>query len=510
MGNFSHSNLVAGTGVVVAKDLNVYTTSPNKRNMYTIKTGDLVMYDPKSGTTYDNTNVATATNVRIGVGVGKKGQLADNIRLLNRDTFKFNAAGTTNDSLYVKDVVSACAQTAIMDVYFCGADCNQTVSINIEADTPVLRQYMPENEIAKYSFSAVSDCGCETCNGDADMGSIVDQLVDKINGSFRKARYDQFFAGNNELDLIQPFSAARIWTSGSVPSGKAAVSKYFEFNFDQTTNCETCNATIEKIVGMKFATGGALTSFTGVNDGTYTYVDQLQSVAEQITNKLNSTAGYSGHSYVSKVTGTSACCTYRIYVNAMVPTGETVIIWAGATPANNAGTNTSWTTQTDYGIRLFLDPIDLNFEENYPPQQFFPTLYQSIGVAGFTGFGCCNPTVISRQDATIPEGLGYLYVQKEIEQHNGGRGRNFFYDSPSMGLRGLPDASTAYANTTIDAKKNYKVWSFLYSRNTASDMVPGSPVIGYTDEFKLLIPTGAAGLSSVASYITAFAAKFKG
>lgn len=497
MGNFSHSNLVAGTGVVVAADLKVYTDSPNKRNMYTIKTGDLVMYDPKTGTTYDNTNVGTAKNVRIGVGVGKKGQLADNIRLLNRDTFKFNAAGTTNDSLYVKDVVSACAQTAIMDVYFCGADCNQTVSINIEADTPVLRQYMPENEIAKYSFSAVSDCGCETCNGDADMGSIVDQLVDKINGSFRKARYDQFFAGNNELDLIQPFSAARLYVGSAGKSFKWTVNM-------SDGSCDTCNRT-EKIKGIKIGSDTYL--FTGTHDDTYTYVDQLQTVAEQITAILKDEQ-IDGSAYIAKASGGNGCCSYEIHVN--VEGSATYKLLTGTSTEQSETAVADTVGSSTYGIRLFLDPIDLNFEENYPPQQFFPSLYQSIGVAGFTGFGCCNPTVIHVQAATIPEGLGYLYVQKEIEQHNGGRGRNFFYDSPSMGLRGLPDASTAYANTTIDAKKNYKVWSFLYSRNTASDMVPGSPVIGYTDEFKLLIPTGAAGLASVASYITAFATKFKG
>ena len=497
MGNFSHSNLVAGTGSLKTSG-NVYTGSANKRNMYDVKTGELVFYNPKTGVVYTNTTLANAStqNVRVGVGVGKKGQLADNIRLLNRDTFKFNAAGTTNDSLAYNKVAAACAQTAVMDVYFCGADCNQTVSINIEADTPVLRQYMPENEIAKYSFSAVSDCGCETCNGDADMGSIVDQLVDKINGSFRKARYDQFFAGNNELDLIQPFSASRIYL------GPNAQALYWDIT-PSDSNCETCNV-YDPITALRV--DGSAYTFTGTTDGTYTYVDQLQTVVEQITAGLKA-KGVEGHAFLSKVSSEDdSCCTYRINVN--VNTADDIeLVIDGSNIEGTAGDGLPM--GKSYGIRIFLDPIDLNFEENYPPQQFFPTLYQSIGVAGFTGFGCCEPTVVHKQLASIPEGLGYLYVQKEIEQHNGGRGRNFFYDSPSMGLRGLPDPSTAYANTTIDAKKNYNVYSFLYKRNTTADMIPGSPVIGYTDEFKLLIPTGTT-LTTIDSYLTAFAAKFKG
>lgn len=519
--NNSHSQLVASSGNYAVKangSGTIYTTSPNKRNLYNVRTGEIVFYDPKTGDSYDDnptTGIANATHLRVGVGVGKKGQLADNIRLLFRDTIKFpvttgTSAVNTSDRLAYNATASSCSQTQVLDVYFCDAKCGETVSFTIKADTPVLRQYMPDSELATYTFTATPDCGCETCDGTVNMEDLVCKLVDKVNGKFRKLRYDQFFAGNNERDLIQPIRAARLFSDANNDTSH---------RWDLTpasVGCTTCEL-FDPITTFKVDNSVVLT-FVGttvtIDGSSYTTASQLESVVEQLNDYLSTTGG---SAYIGTRTASGACCTKSIYVNScitdslefvvdgadMAPTlseAAFAAITNEATGCKDCGGNAPTTTTYEHGIRLFLDPIELNFEGCYPPQQFFPSLHSSMEFGGSTGFGCCAPVVCEKQAGTLAEGLGYKFVELEIGQHNGGQGRNFVYDTPSLGLRGLPEAGTAYTSTTIDAKQNYKVYSFILNRVVDDNTVSGAAIRGYRDESRLLIPT--ADTATIASWET--------
>lgn len=494
MPNKNKKLVVASSGNLAVKAAggNVFTASANKKQMYTVKTGEIVFYNPKTGATYDQTNIAGAENVRLGVGVGKKGQLADNIRLITRDTLKFNDTGCQNYCWSDNLTTPVCSQPKILDLYFCSAKCGETVSITLEVDTPLLREYMPADERQKYTFTATPDCGCETCDGEVNMDNVICQLVDKINGNFRKARYDQFFGGNDERDLIQPLKAAKLFVG-------ANTSRQYCLSVGSTT-CENCTE-IGAITGATI--NGETVAFVGTTiSDTKSSINQVEGIVEQLNNAL---AAIGGSAYIER--GESDCCPIKLHVNTC-DTGfellgeddEDVITPCAsdnpfhAVPVVNTGCvncdTESTTTTYNYGIRLFLDPIDLELDDlhGYPPTQFYPYLHQDIRLAGQKGFGCCPVVEYVVQEQVLSEGLGYLYSEEELGQHNGGLGRGYHYDTPVDNVRLLPAKNQAYTSMTIDPRINYNVYSILLKRTVDDNYPTGAAVRTYTDQYRLLIP----------------------
>lgn len=521
MANNSVSKVTATSGNLAlrAAGSNVFTSSANKKQMYNVKVGELVAYNPKTGATYDHTNIAGATHVRIGVGVGngKAGSLADNIRLIHRDTLKFNSTGCQNYCWMDNLVTPVCAQPQVLDIYFCSAKCGETVSITLEVDTPLLRRYLPYDERQKYTFTATPDCGCDTCDGEVNMDDVVCQLVDKINGGFRTQRYDQFFGGNNENDLIQPFKAARLFVG-------AATTKYYCFSIGDST-CETCN-TIANITGITVGSGedAVTTSFEDTNENAEDMdLNSLEYKLEQINAAL---ATVGGSAYVS--TGLSTCCDVTLEINSCAAItllgseGDTLSTCETADPfptlsiPNKGCVDCDTVPQTkkyEYGIRIFLDPLDLGIanelRHNYPPAQFYADLHSSVALAGTKGFGCCPPVTYEVQPQVLSEGLGYIFVEQELAQHNGGQGGNYHYESPRTNLRGLPEEGTAYTSTTVQANTNYNVYSIVLKRTTDDHMEHGAPVRTYKDEYKLLIPqSDTTTKSSWDTFLAALRNKF--
>lgn len=494
MSNISKQLLVATSGdfAVKAAGGNVYTGSANKKNLYTVKTGEIVIYNPKTGLTYDNTTISGATHLNIGVGIGKKGQLADNIRLITRDTLKFNSTGCQNYCWYDNLVTPSCSQPKVLDLYFCSAKCGETVSITLEVDTPLLRSYMPYDERQKYTFTATPDCGCETCDGEVNMDDVVCQLVDKINGTFRRARFDQFFGGNNEGDLIQPFKAAKLFVG-------AATSKQYCLSVG-STDCQNCTQidAIDAVVVQEETINLVGTTISSSKSA----LNQIDSIVEQINDALKVVGG---SAYIER--GEGACCPIKLHVNtcdasfALFGDGDEIAPCEEENPfqavpnASQGCVNcdtVATTTTYSHGLRIFLDPVDLNIDDlhGYPPDTFYKDLHQNVRLAGQKGFGCCPAVEYVVQEQALSEGLGYLFVSREIGQHNGGLGRQYLYDTPRTTLHGLPEKNTAFTSTTIDANTNYNVYHMRLKRTGDDNQVSGAPVRTYTDDYSLLIPQG--------------------
>jgi hypothetical protein len=515
MSNISKQLLVASNGnyAVKAAGKNVYTGSANKKNLFNVKTGEIVIFNPKTGLTYDDTTIAGATHLDIAVGVGKKGQLADTIRTVNRNTLKFSSMGCQNYCWYDNLVTPSCSQPKVLDIYFCSAKCGETVSITLEVDTPLLRSYMPNDERQKYTFSATPDCGCETCDGEVNMDDVVCQLVDKINGTFRRARFDQFFGGNEKGDLIQPFKAAKLFT-GATTFKEYCLSP-------ESTACQNC-VEIDAITGATVK--GVAVDFVGTTiSAEKTAMNQIDSVVEQLHEALQVVGG---SAYIER--GEGACCPIKLHVNTCDTTfalkGEAGAVIAPCSEGNpfqavpnasqgcvNCDPAATTTTTYSHGLRVFLDPIDLNIDDlhGYPPDTFYKDLHQNVRLAGQKGFGCCPAVEYVVQEQVLSEGLGYVFVSREIGQHNGGLGRQYLYDTPRTTLHGLPEKGTAYTSTTIDAATSYNVYNMRLKRTGDDNQVSGAPVRTYTEDYALLIPqSDTTTKTSWDLVLTALRAKF--
>jgi hypothetical protein len=499
---------------VRAKGSNVYTSSTNKKQAYNVKVGEIVAYDHKTGLTYDATDVASAKNLRIGVGVGKKvGGLAENIRLIHRDTLRFSDTGCQNYCWQDNVVAPVCAQSQILDIYFCEARCGETVSVTLEVDTPLLRRYMPYDERQKYTFTATPDCGCDTCGGKPNMDDVICELVDKINGGFRTQRYDQFFGGNDEGDLIQPFKAARLFV-GTTTTKRYCLAA-------GNGSCDTCSV-IDNLTSVEV--DGVETVFEGVTASDTTMdMTNLDYVVEQLNTALKAKGG---SAYLSR--GLSTCCSVKLEVNTCAPfelkgkDGVTIAPCEETDPfptltLPNKGCvdcDTAVTTKKyQYGIRIFLDAVDLNIEQetlhNYPPATFYTDLHSRVELAGTKGFGCCPPVAHEVQAQVLSEGLGYIFASQELAQHNGGQGRNYVYDAPRTNPMGLPEKGTAYTSMTINPNTNYHVYSMVLKRTTDDHYEHGAAVRTYRDESKLLIPQeDTVTKASWDLFATALRAKF--
>jgi len=108
------------------------------------------------------------------------------------------------------------------------------------------------------------------------------------------------------------------------------------------------------------------------------------------------------------------------------------------------------------------------------------------------------------QKQVLSEGIGYSYVKADIEQHNGGTGRNYVYYQEPLNIRGVIEKGQAFTETTVDCGTLYTVYSLVLGRTAKTNDVNAANINGYSDVSRLLIPT--ADTATIASWDLALAA----
>lgn len=487
-----------GNTAIAAADLTLYSKDTDFLPIYT---GQLVIYDPKTNTTLDVADIATATNLAVGVGIGVPGQNATEIQHISKEEIDLCQ---TNIRASVSSPV--CGVGQVVDVFFNGCiECNKTYSIAVNLDDSHVRSVYELNDPAPYIFTVTADCcdTCDTCDNAYDAESLVCKFVDLINGTVQKDPTKiTRFANSNMTNQYQPFRAAKLYLSdvgAEVPSDETTWT--FCIAPDNSA-CENCIRT-EGITGISI--NGEVTTFvntTVAGDTTYTHTSQIKNIVEQ-ANKALALIGGSAH----LDHGIGACCSYCIKINTCAndvffttEDAEAPITGTRSNPfstfdvepiCKGCGVDATTIAPT-VGFRIYVDPIEVPCDCAWPPNLPVPNTYvRRVDVQAWgEGWPCSSLLVKETTAQTLPEGFGYYWQDMaRTGRSRGGHGKDFRYNDVHRGRIGLPDKSSVSASlpACLICDEQYCVYN-LETTTTKSRRFNNAPIQSNTDLDYLLVP----------------------
>ena len=182
-----------------------------------------------------------------------------------------------------------------------------------------------------------------------------------------------------------------------------------------------------------------------------------------------------GHAF--RYNGLGKCCPYSIEINTCATTVEIVTAAGNIAPCEELDVKATKEAKVicrdcgdtpdpenlTCGIRLFVDPIEVDCNCLYPPNFPPPNTYiRTIEpTLSGDGYGSESITVIKVQDATHPEGFGYFYQDAATKASNGGPGNDWRYSDVGHGRYGLLDKGSRSSNIEVKCDATYCVWDFV-------------------------------------------------
>lgn len=497
MSTYNRQSFLAtyGDQALVTGGTQVVTDKSSGDVVFNVRTGQLVVWNPDTNLALDAADIPTATKVAIGVGMGPKNGMANDILHIGGDKFDFCS---TNISASV--TAPTCGYPQIVDLFFDCTECDEVYTLEVLLDDSLVRSRFQVNEWAKYPFQIVTECySCDSCDPAHNCKEISCKLVDAING---KTNPDVMkltrFINSDSAYQYQPFSAARLFT-GAVASKEFCLSR-------ADLPCETCGA-VGGITGVDIDGNAVVfTNTTDPADNTITYEEQLSSIIDQ-TNAALDLYAPGGRAVLRPALG--KCCEDVIEINS----SATAIHFdrpAGAggqldpkreynpytAKIQSAICKDDAASQTTFacGVRLFAHAYDIAHDPAYPPNLSVPNTWSRTLDVQFVGDGWKykNFHAEIREEQVLPVGLGYVYKDKaHYGQHKGGSARNFRYSNKRIGRLGLPDAASRAVNAPnlIDDKERYCVWNLMSTKGMRNGNHNGADVWNLSPTW-LLIPDG--------------------
>lgn len=464
MSTYSHYSYLVSKGdlAVKANGLPVFNTGPG--NPYFVRVGELVVFNPRTNLTLNAAGIATADDVAIAVGVGGPvGTLAPELRYLGHEGINFCQSN-------IQAGVSSpdCGTPQVVGFYFDCTKYNETYTIVIELDDFVVRSRYGMNERAKYVFSVnTADFPCEGCDPAHEANEVACRLRDAINGKFNSTDPTKIthFQRADIANQYQPFKAVVMqpyWYKFNLAMGAGAV------------ECADCVIT-DAITGITYNTDDTVdfTYTTDPADAGSTLPSQLSRIVGLINAELEPSGGFA---WLSR--GTGPCCAYTLnvmscYDDFQIDTddAEAPLTVVPVSPFTEFTTSpycpdcTSQDTATTptVGLLIYVDPLELPCDCQYPPNLPVPNYYgRTIEVYPIgEGWVGGQTWIAELQAMTLPVGFGYFWQDRERYQHNGGRGKNYRYSRTLRGTVPQPDANSAVSNTTVVCDETYCVYDLI-------------------------------------------------
>lgn len=439
---------------------------------YNFEAGRLIVYDPTTNKTLDALGIASAKEVRLGVGHNPMGgRMATEIRHLGGDDINLCRTG-----LDIKVAQPSCSTPYIVDFDFGCTFTGEDYMVSIDIDDWLRRSYFKEGTFGSLLYNLRTDVtSCTTCSEEENCTKLACQLASKINNDFIK-----HYPGTSRLGLNTAKPNTGIW----------AVQKFtnnVSFTIAQSNVAPSCGSGCA-VKGLKSITASGQTPyiFTNVVDPshpTQTLVEQLDSVVDQINIFLNG----KGSAYLKKVD----CCSYTIEINSCL-TGITLSYHDDATTTGTStpafssfvpneeceGCAGSGTATFSCGIRLYVDPLELPchcaYPDGNPPSYFGRTA--KITAWG-DGWNNTSYRTVVVQQGSLASGTGYEVQQNEFRQSNGGQGFDYPYGSYTAdGRITMPLSSSAAARASVaDCDDIYCIWSIVTENHLAGH--PSSRIV---------------------------------
>lgn len=423
-------------------------------------TGEIVVFDGKNNSILSDADIATAQWISVAVGIGKKGQLASDLRYIAGEVINL-----CEFEIGAEVAAPVCPLPQILDVFFDGTDCTRTPTIMFTLDDALVRNQYGYNERARYPFSVNDVCECDSCTAEENCQELVCKFVDAINHREQEDPRKLLRFQNRDIsDQYQPFHAARLWN-------KADSVKSFCIPVEDTA-CEDCDY-VAGITGISL--DGVVTTFdftTVPGDTSQTKLGQLERVIYLTNKALDETGGYA---YMAE--GIGDCCDRCIEISTCI---DAVLFTTAAgtiAPTNTANPFesldvdqicrdcdvTPGSLDITCGFRVFVDPVSVECMCDLPANGV-PNYYGRTLKVEFTGEGweCSNTHVKEVQKQVLPEGFGFFWQDREQWQHNGGSGRDYRYSNKHVGRNyKAPDKFSRVSNTHVDCEGTYCIYNLV-------------------------------------------------
>lgn len=483
---------VLGNGVAVYTGPSAWGKKDSRINM-TI--GQFVFMDATTklgkGTTATKSTVPL---VKIGVAVDNSGKgIPDDIRWAND--------GISGCSLRDLDGRAAnCGLGNIADLHWGQVVCGQTYTIEVEAHDPITEAFGGRDLGYIYSFSYTHKCGdCST--GDCvdptpNADEVMCGLYNKIKGIHNDPNWDILL---NDLPLPVDheyrFDVAKLFDGDSADFADDTT---FEFCLTQTDgDCVSCDRFTD-IGGYSLGEGTVLFSpATYINDGETFY--STRGHIESVVSQLEAALGGNGSVVFLPAVG-NCCTTHKLEINTCLLDfalfdGEGVEI----EPCNASNPFSAWTVYSECqdcnsangtitpvaGLRFYSKPFEGECQclaGNKAHAEYYSEVIPYFR-RGWKD-GCIRKLV--RQHGTIPEGQGFFWQAKEIQN------LRYAFNAPFVvnnwgGKYGFPEDNDLLNQVTVDCKDSYCVISGTIQSKTRHDVTGETSSVPQT--LYILIPT---------------------
>lgn len=481
-------------------------------DVYNVKTGEIVVWNPKTNLSLSLGDVATAPVIAVAVGIGTPNHLASDLVHIGGEQFNMCK---TNISAEVTSPKNGVPQ--VVDIFFDCTKCNDVYTIALHLDDTRVRSQYGYNEKAEYVFSVPTECcNCDDCDPTHNCEEVACALVDLINGNVQKDPSKiTYFQKNDMSKQYQPFTATRLFNG-------VDKSREYCFNASDTT-CEEC-AELSGITGI--TVGGdtyPITFATKPGDPTVTLPSQLTRVVNEV-NRIFKANDIGGSAVLTH--SLHKCSPYSIEINSCEDNifFETAGGQVGFCNAHNpfsaqdlkkictgCGVEQAQ-VNLNCGIRIIVDPLQVPCDCKYPPNIAAPNTYTRTVEPAFVegGWTCNNHYWKVRQEQELPEGYGYYWQdQAHYGNHNGGSGGDWRYSNRRVGRIGLPDdasrASNAVNNIVCDS--TYCVYNITVDKHLNTKHNNQSRFYNSNLAYLLIPQSHAVTKSSWEQYLTALQAR---
>lgn len=494
MSSFNRNSFVASFGNLPVKAAGEAVILPGTTDdIYNVRSGEIVVWNPKQNITLSAADIANASHISVGVGVGPKGDLAKDIIHIAGEQFNM-----CNATFSASVTPPKCAQPQIVDIFIDKVDLGEVYTLSLHLDDSRVRSEFGYNEKAEYTWSvSTKSLKCVDCDEDAKVEELVCAFVDQINRTVQKDPSKITYFRKSDLSKIyQPFKATRLYVGDNS-------SKTFCFEY-LTEDCAVCDK-YKPITGIKIDGTEYEFNYTTTSDGTATLKSMLDRVLAE-TNRVLDENDIGG--LAIKVDSTTKCCEPNIEINSCA---TDIQYMSGTTLIDPCETSNPFTTKdlstvcsgcgvtpeqvliTD-GIRIIVDPVEIPCDSSYPMNIPAPNLYTRTVEPQLAGDGwdCGNHFWKVHQEQVRPEGFGYFYIDRAFYgQHRGGSGRDFRYSNKKQGRLGLPDAGSRAENaaksivcnetycvyniTTVDKDfSHFNNYSAFYNKDMTQILIPNA------------------------------------
>lgn len=428
------------------------TIHPVDADSPNVNAGELFI--ESNGVTIGLADIPTASDIKIGIGVGPVNGPASEIRYVAGEDINL-----CDSNIKARVSPPVCGSPQVVDVFFNGCiNCKETYSFAVNLDDSYVRSHELCNGTTPYIFTQTAECcaDCDDCNTTANCADLVCKFVDQINGKSQKdpSKITRFLH-SDMTKQYQPFGATRLFLTKNDLTPNTTRT----FCLDPTsTPCENCGD-ILGITGISL--NGVVTPFQGTTLANNTAVSKhshIKSIVSQINKALEPLGGHAFYKH-----GIGKCCSYTIEINSCVNTILLVTAAGTLAPCDESNPFTTFnidsvcqgcgvtpdTVSPTCGLRIFVDPVEVPCDCAYPPNLPAPNYYgRTVDVQAVGDAWECQSFFTNESSAQIlPEGFGYFWQDlAHYGQHRGGSGRDFRYNNKHRGDIGLPDDSSRAKN----------------------------------------------------------------